>query len=250
MGGLKQLRALWWAFFGGPVLAIIGWLVSFFSSHPVTLAAGPFGLAVIVVAVSVRLLLLALLPYQLAAGQKAREAAAANDARLAPELARLRKRLGKDPAALSRATYELYRRHGINPLAPALGAIRTSLLPMLIQLPIIAAVYTVIRAYVASPLAGHDMHFLWIPSLAGTDPLYLLPILVGISTYVLFRLTAGRTRQIGAPDASAPPGAMGIIYPMAIAVTTQFVPAALAVYWIAGNLVAIVQQHLVNIRFS
>lgn len=247
MRALRQLQALWTALFVGPMLAIVGWLVAFFSSHPLTLAAGPFGLAIVVVAIGVRVLLLTLVPYQLAVTQKARMKTASDKARIGPELARLRKRLAGDPTALGRATLKLYRKHGINPLSPAMGAFRSSLLPLVIQLPIVVAVYTVIRMYAASPLAGHDLHFLWIPSLAATDPFFVLPVLVGVSSYLLLRLSAKSTQAASGPDTGR---SMRVVYPVAIAVSAQFVPAALAVYWVAANVVAIVQQHAVNFRLS
>jgi YidC/Oxa1 family membrane protein insertase len=247
--GLKQLRLLWWTLFVGPLLGILSWLVAFFSSNPLTLAAGPFGLAIVVVSISVRVLLLGLLPYQMAVSRKSRHATSAIEAEIGPELSRLRKRFAKDRGALDRATVDLYRKHGINPLGPALVAVRSSLLPLIIQLPIMAAVYTVIRMYAASPLAGHDLHFLWIPSLAATDPFFILPLLVGLTSFLLVRLTA-RSTPTQMDSVSASRGSMGMVYPMAMAVTAQFVPAALAIYWIAGNIAAMVQQHLVNIRIS
>ncbi len=56
-------HAAWWALFGVPLLTVVHWATGFLAAFPVTLAIGPFGLAVVLTTVLVRLVAnLAVLP--------------------------------------------------------------------------------------------------------------------------------------------------------------------------------------------
>ncbi len=69
--------------------------------------------------------------------------------RLAPKIAELRKRFGKNPEALQRKTLELYQEHGVSPFA--------GMLPALAQVPIVSVLYGVA---VSAQLNGHPNELL------------------------------------------------------------------------------------------
>ena len=68
---------------------------------------------------------------------------------------------------------ELYKKHGVNPLGGCL--------PMLIQMPIYIALYSMLGNSVElyrSPFVG------WIRDLTAPDPYYVLPLLTGVLMFV------------------------------------------------------------------
>ena len=238
------VHAAWWALFGVPLLTVLHWAVGFLAAFPVTLAIGPFGLAVILTTVLVRLVLLPLTAYQVQTSLRARREAAAVQARLALAIARLRRRYRGRPLEFQQALLELKRREGIDPLAGVGAGLRGGLLPALVQMPVLIALYWVILSFAH---AGGDLHFLWIANLSLPDPI-LLPLLAGVATYVLMRLT--NAAQAPAPEeeeqAVATRRVFALLSPFGLLVAAHFAPAALALYWLTGSLVGAAQQWAVN----
>src|SRR2546426_10549148 len=78
----RPLHSAWWALFGVPMLAILHGLVQLLAAWPITLALGPFGLAVIVMTVLVRIVMLPLAGWQVRSSLLGRRRAADIQARL------------------------------------------------------------------------------------------------------------------------------------------------------------------------
>lgn len=238
------VRAAWWALFGVPLLAVLHWAVGFLAAFPVTLAIGPFGIGIIATTILVRLVLLPLAAYQVSASLRARREAAALQARLGPAVARLRRRHRGRPLEFQRALLELKRREGVDPLSGLGAGLKAGLLAWLVQLPVLIALYQVILTFAHG---GHDLHFLWIASLALPDPL-LLPVLAGLATLLLTRLTnAARPPALEEDEQTAATSrTLALVSPLGLVVAAHFAPAALALYWLTGSLVGAVQQWAVN----
>jgi membrane protein insertase Oxa1/YidC/SpoIIIJ len=100
-----------------------------------------------------------------------------------------------------------------------------ALAPIAVQAPLLLAMYWVVRG------AGHGAHFLWIANLAAPDPSFLLPLLAALSALLLARAVKQPQGWVG----SALIGGLA-----------AFAPAAIALYWTAGNLLAVVQQPLLD----
>jgi YidC/Oxa1 family membrane protein insertase len=79
---------------------------------------------------------------------------------LAPELRKVQEKYKNDPQERTRAVMELYRRHGVNPLAGCL--------PLLLQMPIFLGLYYCLQESIHFRLAS----FLWIDNLAAPDQLF------------------------------------------------------------------------------
>jgi YidC/Oxa1 family membrane protein insertase len=126
---------------------------------------GSFGLAIIALALFVRLMLLPMTLKVAEQGWHRQRQMAA----LKPKLERLRERHAKDPAAYASATQALYREHGVT------AGLGSSLRVAVVQAPIGAGIYAAIRQGVAG--AGT---FLWIPKLARPD-LWLAVIVSALS---------------------------------------------------------------------
>jgi YidC/Oxa1 family membrane protein insertase len=121
----------------------------------------------------------------------------------------------------------LYKQKGVN---PASGCV-----PMLLTLPVLFAFYAMLSASIelrGAPFVG------WITDLARHDPLYITPILMGLSMLWQQRMM----------PSTADPIQQKIFLLMPVIFTVSFLraPAGLVVYWFASNLLAIGQQYLTN----
>lgn len=238
------LHRLWWAACGVPMLLVLHGLVGFLAAWPVTLAIGPFGVAVMVMTLLVRFVLLPVAAYQVSASLRARREAVALQARLRPEIAALRRRFRRRPAEFQQAVQDLLRQHGVGALSGVGSGLRAGILPALLQAPLLIAFYSVILTFAHS---GHDLRFLWIGNLALPDPL-LLPVIAGLTTYLLTRLTTAVQPPplLDDEQAAATRRVTTFVYPLALVVSAHFAPAALVLYWVTGNLVGVAQQWTVN----
>ncbi len=229
---------IWWNVIGVPMRAALGWLVQVLAGNPIAEAIGPFGVAIILLTIAIKLILSPIFQYQLLTSRRVQ----AEQRRIAPDLAALRKKYRKDPQRLNQETMALYRQHGINPLAQMSGC-----LPALVQAPILIALYWVIFG-AQGAFHMQDLHFLWISHLDGRgDPLLILPILAGLTTYVQTKMmtppggTAGQD-----PSQVAIQQNMTLIMPVFIAFISLQFPAALALYWVVSNLFSIGQQYFIT----
>lgn len=101
--------------------------------------------------------------------------------RIAPEMASLKKRLGGDHVRLGRAMRALNRRHRLTPGFNMLG--------IAIQIPLFLAFFFAVDTVATDFGAG----FVWIGDLSRPDPLYLLPVFLGM--LVFLHLEAAATKQ-------------------------------------------------------
>jgi YidC/Oxa1 family membrane protein insertase len=184
------------------------------------LLGGSLGGAIVAVSVLVRL---ALIPLIL---RVERRRLIMDRARLAlePEVATLRVRFANDPLRLATETRELYSRHGVE-LVP-----RGTLTSLLVQAPLGAALYTAISSGL-----GRGVRFLWIAELARPDALlaWLAATLGGAAT--LIATGNGSSQRLGAFVSAA----------ITLFVVVRL-SAGLSLYWVASNVVGVVQALLVR----
>jgi YidC/Oxa1 family membrane protein insertase len=215
---------------------------------PVLETIGAYGVAIIVVTVIIRLLLAPLQQFQLVSQRRSM----AEQRKLAPEVAELRKKYRKDPQKLNAEMMKLYQEHGVNPLSGLVGC-----LPLVVQIPVLTALYYVFRgANVGSP------HFLFVPNLMAypshVQMISGLPI--PAIAYLIFPLLAAGTtfvqsKMLQQPAAPNPTEQeqqtqqmqrmMVWMSPLMIGYFALQVPAGLGLYWFIGNCVSIIQQSFV-----
>lgn len=109
-------------------------------------------------------------------------------------------------------------------------------LPMLIQMPFLFAYYSMLGAAIDLRHA----HWLWIHDLSSPDPFYLLPGAVVVTMFVTQRMT---------PAAGMDPAQqkmMNVMMPVMLGFISLNLAAGLCLYWSVGNLIAIVQQSVMN----
>ncbi len=180
---------------------------------------------------------------------------------LQPELKKLQEKYKNNREQLAQAQWELYREHGYNPLA--------SCLPLIIQLPILLGLYRAIVATLAATplqllnLSGRlwvselstqvplQNKFLWL-NLAVPDPLYILPILVVVTTWLQQRLLTPATASSGgsgdktADQAAQMSRQMMMIMPLMFGFFSLSFASGLSIYFIASNIIGIGQYAMMG----
>ncbi len=144
-----------------------------------------------------------------------------------PEVKALQERYKKDPQKLQQEMMKLYREHGVNPLG---GCV-----PMLIPMPVLIAVWFVL----ANTIEFRGVPFLWLPDLARADPLYIIPLFMGLSMFAVSKIG-----QIGMPPN---PQAAMMLYVMPVMMTFMFLnfSSGVNLYYAVQNLTSLPQQWLV-----
>jgi YidC/Oxa1 family membrane protein insertase len=106
---------------------------------------------------------------------------------------------------------------------------------MLLTLPVLFAFYSLLS--VAIELRGAPF-VLWIRDLSAPDPLYITPVLMGVTQLVQQKMT----------PSSADPMQQRIMLIMPVMFTVMFLwaPSGLVLYWLTSNLCAIGQQEVTN----
>lgn len=202
------MTELWTSFVG--FLAIVFTLL-------VQLYGGSVGLAIITLSSSIRA---ALMPLSLRMARRA-NAQQAILQRIQPEIDRLKAKFKSKPERLTQETFKLYRQHGYSPLSGG------SFIGLLVQLPIFAGLYSVIRNGI-----GLGSRFLWIADLAKPD--IILTFIVGLLTLVT---------SLVAPQLSHQSKNFMFLLPTIITMVFVWqVSSGLGLYWATSSFVGIAQN--------
>jgi YidC/Oxa1 family membrane protein insertase len=234
--------------------AILNFIYVHFQAVPILSTIGAYGVAIVVLTICIRLILSPLQQFQLVTQRKSMLA----QRKLAPEVGELRKKYKKEPQKLQSEMTKLYAEHGINPFAGLVGC-----LPLVVQLPILTALYYVFTGFAKT--ATGPAHFLFIPNLNDHPNQHLLVTLVGSigiphPSYLVFPLLAAATTFVQTKMLQMPPAPnltdqeaqaqqmqkmMVWLSPLMIGYFALNVPAGLGLYWFIGNCVGIIQQYFV-----
>jgi YidC/Oxa1 family membrane protein insertase len=218
---------------------------------PVLQTVGAYGLAIVLLTIAIRLALAPLQQFQLVTQRKTM----VEQRKLAPQVAELRKKYKKDTQKLNAEMMKLYQEHGVNPLGGLIGC-----LPLVLQLPILTALYYVFINFAKS--AHVAAHFLFIPNLNDRPGVHLLVAGLPIPAiaYLVFPLLAAATTYVQSKMLQMPPPpnpteqelqtqnmqkTMVWMSPLMIGYFALQVPAGLGLYWFIGNCVSIIQQSFV-----
>jgi YidC/Oxa1 family membrane protein insertase len=136
----------------------------------------------------------------------------------------------KDPrrAEAQKEISALYKEHNVNPAGGCF--------PLLIQMPFLFAFWAMLSA--AIELRG--AHWLWLKDLAQPDHLYLIPVIIIVSTLLMQRMTP----QAGMNPEQAK--MMNMMMPLMLGFMSWSVASGLGLYWLTGTIVAIAQQWGMN----
>ncbi|MCO7226618.1 membrane protein insertase YidC [Pleionea sp. CnH1-48] len=196
----------WWL--GQPIF----WLLTMFQGF-----VSNWGVAIILVTITVKIFLYPLANAQYRSFAKMRL--------LQPKLEQLKERYGEDRQRMSQAMMEMYKKEKVNPLGGCL--------PLLIQMPVFLALYWVLMESVEIRQADFA---LWITDLSAKDPYFVLPILMGISMWLMQKM------QPTSPTMDPMQLKIMQMLPVMMTVFFIFFPAGLVLYWLVNNLLSIAQQ--------
>jgi len=144
--------------------------------------------------------------------------------KLQPELAKLKEKHADDPQKMQRATMELFKKNGANPMGGCL--------PLLLQMPVFFAFYQVLFNSVE---LLHAPFIFWIHDLSAKDPYYVLPVLMGIAMFFQTKLN---------PSTSADPmqKKMMMFMPLIFTFFMKDLPAGLNLYIFVSTVFGVTQQ--------
>ncbi len=168
-----------------------------------------------------------------------------------PQLDALKQKYKDDPQRLAQETMAIWKKHKVSPMG--------SCLPMLIQFPVLIALFYVVRdgLNVANinlfyaPLKDFDLSMVNTIFL-GLDltkvNTIILPLIVGGLQFVQINLSLAKTKKTPGGSAAAPMmnNMMKFMMPVMIAIFSASLPAAVGFYWGTSTLFAIGQQLVVN----
>jgi YidC/Oxa1 family membrane protein insertase len=215
LGSLVDLGTF--SFFARPLFAWLRW-----TNHQI----GNWGWAIILVTVIINV---ALLPLRLTSMKSALKTA-----KIQPLIQNIKDKYKKydmrDPRRqqMNQEVAALMKEHGVNPAGGCL--------PLLIQLPFLWAFYSML----GNTIELRHAHFLYIHDLSAPDPHYILPILVALSTFVVQKMT---------PQGGMDPQqqqVMNLMMPVMLGYISSNLSAGLCLYWVVGNVVAMLLQVALN----
>lgn len=147
--------------------------------------------------------------------------------KLQPMMADLKERFGDDKQKMSAELMKVYRKEKVNPLGGCL--------PILLQMPVFIALYWVLMESVE---LRHAPFMLWITDLSVKDPIFVLPLIMGLTMFIQQKLNP------------TPPDPMQAkvmqMMPIFFTVLFLFFPAGLVLYWVVNNTLSITQQYIIT----
>ncbi len=211
-----------WGFFGiiaKPLFLVLHWIDDRLIHN--------YGWSIVVITIVINLLLL---PLRFTSMKSAKKMQA-----LQPQIKAINakyKDVGlRDPkkAEQNQEVMDLYKREGVNPMGGCL--------PMVIQLPILYAFYTVLA--VTIELRG--AHWLWVTDLTQPEtlPIHVLPLVMIVTQFLMQRMTPN-------PSADQSQARMMAFMPLFFGFFFYNMSSGLVLYWLTGNVVGIAQQWIMN----
>lgn len=151
--------------------------------------------------------------------------------KLSPELDRIRESCGEDKSKMQQELLSLYQREGVNPLGGCL--------PILIQIPVFIALYWVLANVVE--LRGAEW-ILWINDLSSKDPYYILPVVMGVTSYIQMKMNPTPKDETQAFVISSIPFIVTFIF--------FWFPSGIVLYLTGTNIFSIMQHFYVGKKMA
>ena len=196
--------------------------------------------------------------------------------KLQPELEKIKSKNAGNQQVIAMKTMELWKKYKVNPFA--------SIVPMLIQFPVLIALYYVITGGLSEYQSFFLYDFTWFGNFEYTDISYnfygflellqtplqymqalWLPVVVAIAQFFAMKLSFAKMKEQQEErkkdkNYKKPEGFLGdmqgemqkmsgvfmYVLPVMILFFTMFLPLAVGVYWLISTLFSIGQQYAVN----
>jgi len=209
-----------------------------------TIAFGDFGIAIILVTFIVRIILS---PLSIKALKSQRDLAV-----IQPKIKEIHEKFKNDKQKQAQATLELYKQYNINPFSGCF--------PLLIQLPILIALYRVsisgfspdslslLYSFISKPETLHSISLGFIDLTQKSVP---LAIIAGVVQFIQSKLSL-QMQSVGGKSAN-PLGSANkqILYffPIITIIISLSFPAGLPLYWIATTVFSLIEQVYIKNKF-
>lgn len=150
--------------------------------------------------------------------------------RIQPELNEVQKRYKSDPQKMQAEMMRIYKEHDMSPFSTFAGC-----LPLLLPMPVLFALFFVFQ----NTIEFRGVPFLWLADISIKDPFYIVPLLMGVSMFVL--------SWVGMRNSPPNPQAKMMLYIFPVMMTFLFANFAsgLNLYYAIQNIAAIPQQWLI-----
>ncbi|MDG7055286.1 MAG: membrane protein insertase YidC [Wolbachia endosymbiont of Menacanthus eurysternus] len=199
-----------------------------------------FGLAILLLTLVIKLLMLPLSNRSYVSMFKMKN--------LQLEVARIRELYKDDSLRQHKEIIALYKKNNVNPMS--------SILPMVVQVPVFFALYKVLFVTIEM---RHAPFYLWIKDLSAPDPtniftlfglfsynfpisIGILPIILGVTMIIQQKIS--EKDQINRDDVQV--NVMRFLPYISIFIFSSF-PAGLVIYWIFSNVITLIQQSLIKL---
>lgn len=209
---------------------------------------GSVGIAIIVMTILVKLVLAPLYKKSIVGQFRMKE--------LEPKLKEIKANF-PDKQEQAKKTFELYKEYKISPLSGCL--------PILIQLPIILALYRVFLAgfhfdayHLYSFVKAPEVFSLQFLGVNLAEKSIIFALLAGVSQFIQARFSAQRMKTVSDPNdksmqanmANMMGKQMQYILPVFVAFVSYQISAAIALYWFVNNVFTTVQEILIHRKLS
>ncbi|MBV8666265.1 MAG: membrane protein insertase YidC [Burkholderiaceae bacterium] len=148
-----------------------------------------------------------------------------------PKMQAIRERYKSDPQKMNQAMMELYKEEKVNPLGGCL--------PVLVQMPVFIALYSVLQASVETrnaPWVG------WIHDLSTPDPLYILPALLAVMMFIQTKLNPAPPDPVQAK--------VMMVMPLVFSAMFFLFPSGVVLYYVINTVLTIAQQWIINNKLA
>jgi YidC/Oxa1 family membrane protein insertase len=147
---------------------------------------------------------------------------------LQPRLKEIQTKYKSNPEQLQKEMLRIYREEGFNPMGGCL--------PLLIPFPVLITLFFVFQA----TIEFRGVPFLWLPDLSRPDPFYIIPVLMGLSMFVLQWLSL-RSTPVPNPQMKM----MMWFMPIFMVVLFANFASGLNLYYTAMNVASLPQQWMI-----
>lgn len=230
-----MLRQLWIGIFYRPIYNGLMFLIA-------KMPGNSLGWAIILLTILIRTILL--VPSQKAMKSQKRMQ------EIQPRIEKIKEKHKGDQQKIAAETMSLWKEAKVNPFG--------SCLPMLLQFPVLIALFYVIQRglnpdnayllyanYSNLNLSNIDTNFLNILELTKIN-FYVLPLVIGGLQFFQMKLAMGRKSLKAGNEMAMATNMMTYVMPVMIAVFTASMPAGVGLYWGVSTIYGIVQQIIVN----
>lgn len=173
--------------------------------------------------------------------------------KLGPKTEEIKKKYANNKAEMNKQIMALYREQGASPIM--------GFLPMLIQMPILIALWSAI--YTSIDLRGAAFLPFWItdlsipdalikfpaitiPLLGTLDSFNLLPILMGVAMYLQQSLMPTQGAAAANPQVAQQQKIMKIMFPLMLPIILYKGPSGVNLYFMSSTFAGVIEQHIIR----